>query len=107
MLFEIICYVCLLSIKVLLFEKVLENIVLVCILVFDYVFKKDIDVVIVKYLDMILKIENFIIDIWGNGGGSDVSYVFLFFILYINFICIVGMEYLFIEFNNFRMFGFL
>ena len=69
--------------------------------------KKDIDALIAKHLDKILKTENLIIDIRGNGGGSDVSYASLLPILYTNPIRTVGMEYLSTELNNSRMLGFL
>lgn len=104
---EITRYVRLLSTKAPLFEKISENTVLVRIPAFDHAFKKDIDAVIAKHLDTILKTENLIIDIRGNGGGSDVSYASLLPILYTNPIRIVGMEYLSTELNNARMLGFL
>ena len=104
---EITRYVRLLSTKAPLFEKVSENTVLVRIPAFDHAFKKDIDAVIAKHLDTILKTENLIIDIRGNGGGSDVSYASLLPILYTNPIRTVGMEYLSTELNNSRMLGFL
>ncbi len=104
---EIARYVRLLSTKAPLFEKVSENTVLVRIPAFDHAFKKDIDAVIAKHLDTILKTENLIIDIRGNGGGSDVSYASLLPILYTNPIRTVGMEYLSTELNNSRMLGFL
>jgi len=81
--------------------------VLVRIPAFDHAFKKDIDAVIAKHLDTILNTENLIIDIRGNGGGSDVSYASLLPILYTNPIRTVGMEYLSTELNNSRMLGFL
>ena len=104
---EITRYVRLLSTKAPLFEKISENTVLVRIPAFDHAFKKDIDAVIAKHLDTILKTENLIIDIRGNGGGSDVSYASLLPILYTNPIRTVGMEYLSTELNNSRMLGFL
>lgn len=104
---EITRYVRLLSTKAPLFEKISENTVLVRIPAFDHAFKKDIDAVIAKNLDTILKTENLIIDIRGNGGGSDVSYAALLPILYTNPIRTVGMEYLSTELNNSRMLGFL
>ena len=104
---EITRYVRLLSTKAPLFEKVSENTVLVRIPAFDHAFKKDIDAVIAKHLDTILNTENLIIDIRGNGGGSDVSYASLLPILYTNPIRTVGMEYLSTELNNSRMLGFL
>ena len=104
---EITRYVRLLSTKAPLFEKISENTVLIRIPAFDHAFKKDIDAVIAKHLDTILKTENLIIDIRGNGGGSDVSYASLLPILYTNPIRTVGMEYLSTELNNSRMLGFL
>ena len=43
-----------------LFEKISENTVLVRISAFEHAFKKDIDAVIAKHLDTILKTENLI-----------------------------------------------
>ena len=104
---EIARYVRLLTTNGPLFEKISENTVLVRIPSFDHAFKRDIDEVIAKHLDTILKTENLIIDIRGNGGGSDVSYASLLPILYTNPIRTVGMEYLSTELNNSRMLGFL
>ncbi|TKB04775.1 peptidase S41 [Alteromonas portus] len=104
---EITRYVRLLSTKAPLFEKISENTVLVRIPSFDHALKKDIDAVIAEHLDTILKTENLIIDIRGNGGGSDASYASLLPILYTNPIRTVGVEYLSTELNNSRMLGFL
>ncbi|BCO17951.1 hypothetical protein KUC3_08080 [Alteromonas sp. KC3] len=90
-----------------LFERVSQDTVLVRIPSFDHGFKNDIDAVIVQNLETILKTENLIIDIRGNGGGSDVSYASLTPIMYTNPIRTVGMEYLSTELNNSRMLGFL
>ncbi|MFZ8198991.1 S41 family peptidase [Alteromonas portus] len=104
---EITRYVRLLSTKAPLFEKISENTVLVRIPSFDHALKKDIDAVIAEHLDTILKTENLIIDIRGNGGGSDASYASLLPILYTNPIRTVGVEYLSTKLNNSRMLGFL
>jgi len=104
---EVTRYVRLLSAKAPLFKRISENTVLVRIPSFNHAFKKDIDALIAKHLDKILKTENLIIDIRGNGGGSDASYASLLPILYTNPIRTVGVEYLSTELNNSRMLGFL
>ncbi|BFT29350.1 hypothetical protein D210916BOD24_05260 [Alteromonas sp. D210916BOD_24] len=104
---EIKRYLRMLSTDEPLFEKISQDTVLVRIPSFEHVFKKDIDEVIAKNLDTILSTENLIIDIRGNGGGSDVSYASLIPLLYTNPIRTVGMEYLSTELNNKRMLGFL
>lgn len=69
--------------------------------------KKAIDSLLKTYHNQITNTENLIIDIRGNGGGSDGSYNKIIPYLYTNPIRIVGLELYSTPLNNQRMEGFL
>ena len=89
-----------------LFELISNETALLRIPSFNHSFKKDIDRTIKDNLDTILNTENLIIDIRGNGGGSDVSYKEIIPIIYTNPIRTVGVEFLSTKLNNSRMLKF-
>lgn len=104
---EVSQYVKLMAARQPLFEVLSNKTVLLRIPSFDHSFKKDIDKVIKNNLDTILQTENLIIDIRGNGGGSDVSYEEILPIIYTNPIRTIGLEFLSTTLNNSRMLKFM
>lgn len=104
---EVSQYVSLMATRQPLFEVLSNKSVLLRVPSFDHSFKKDLDKVIKDNLDTILKTENLIIDIRGNGGGSDVSYEEILPIIYTNPIRTIGLEFLSTTLNNSRMLQFI
>lgn len=100
-------YVKLMAARQPLFEVLSNTTVLLRIPSFNHSLKKEIDKVIKDNLDTILQTENLIIDIRGNGGGSDVSYDEILPIIYTNPIRTIGLEFLSTTLNNSRMLQFM
>ena len=84
-----------------------ENTFVLRIPSFDGSYKKTIDSLLNLHHDKITKTPNLVIDIRGNGGGSDGSYSGIIPYLYTNPIRIVTLEMLSTPLNNQRMEGFL
>ncbi len=74
---------------------------------FDPSQKKAIDSVLDANDEMLSKMPNLIIDIRGNGGGSDFSFSNIVPYLKTNPISTVGVEYLSTSMNNKRMLDFI
>ena len=89
------------------FEKLSEHTVLIRIPTFNHSQKNDIENLIKAHYQTITDTHNLIIDLRGNGGGSDISYKPLIPILYTNPIRTVGMEMLSTPLNNQRMSDFV
>ncbi|WP_394225411.1 S41 family peptidase [Pseudoalteromonas spongiae] len=100
-------YVELMAARKPLFKVLSNKTALLRIPSFDHSVKKEIDTVIKDNLDTILQTENLIIDIRGNGGGSDVSYEEILPIIYTNPIRTIGLEFLSTTLNNSRMLQFM
>ena len=84
-------------------ESISKNTLILRIPSFAFSEKEAIDRVILEHKEQILKTENLIIDIRGNGGGSDSSYDEILPFLYTNPIRVVGMKMLSTTLNNRRM----
>ncbi|MEC8418999.1 MAG: S41 family peptidase [Pseudomonadota bacterium] len=100
-------YVRLLQAEQASFERISDKTVLLRIPSFNHANKAQIDAVIAKNQNLINNTQNLIIDIRGNGGGSDASYASLLPIIYTNPITTVGVEFLSTPLNNARMKGFI
>ncbi|TMO48402.1 S41 family peptidase [Pseudoalteromonas ruthenica] len=81
---EVLQYVQLKESKTPLVQKLSKETALLRIPSFSYTDKKHINTVIRDNLETILNTENLIIDIRGNGGGSDISYEEILPIIYTN-----------------------
>ncbi|MFZ2283619.1 MAG: S41 family peptidase [Lutibacter sp.] len=90
-----------------LFEKLTDKTAILRIPTFSHSEKKIIDSIIEANKDIILSIENLIIDLRDNGGGSDGSYKKLLPIIYTNPIRTIGVELLSTPLNNQRMVDFM
>lgn len=88
------------------FERLSNNTVLLRIPSFNHGYKAQIDAVIKENQPLIHNTPNLIVDIRGNGGGSDASYASLLPILNTNPITTVGVTFLSTPLNNARMEGF-
>ncbi|TLX50821.1 peptidase S41 [Pseudoalteromonas ruthenica] len=104
---EVLQYVQLMESKTPLVQQLSKETALLRIPSFSYTDKKHIDTVIRDNLETILSTENLIIDIRGNGGGSDISYEEILPIIYTNPIRNVGVEFLSTPLNNSRMLKFI
>lgn len=89
------------------FEKINDKTAYLRIPSFSHSEKEAIDSVIAANLSTILRLENFVIDLRYNGGGSDYSFQNLLPIIYTNPVTEVGVEYLSTELNNSRMIEFM
>jgi len=82
------------------FERIDDNILYLRIPSFNANSKKDIDKVILKNKELILKTKNLIIDLRDNGGGADSSYSELLPLIYTNPIRNINEEILSTKLNN-------
>jgi hypothetical protein len=83
-----------------LFNKLSNKTIYLKIPSFNINQKKKIDSIIAIHKDLLSSTENLIIDLRGNGGGSDNSYTALLPFLYTNPIRQVGVEYRSTPLNN-------
>lgn len=89
------------------FEQLNDQTTYIRIPTFDRTQKKWIDQVLEENKAAITSSDQMIIDIRGNGGGSDASYYELLPFLYTNPIRTVGVEFLSTPLNNQRMLDFI
>jgi hypothetical protein len=89
------------------FKQINDSTVMIKIPSFSGMRKQEIDKLIAKNLKTLLSTPNLIIDLRGNGGGSDVSFQKLLPLIYTNEVTVDGVEFFSTELNNQRMLDFI